>query len=126
MSKIIDTLFYTDSHEWVKIEGEYAFVGITDFSQNQLGNIKYIDSGDVSNNVDKGDEFGSIESTKAASDLMAPLSGSIVEVNKELINSPELINKDPYECWIIKIKLTDLSEVDSLMDANAYRDFIKG
>lgn len=124
MSQIIDNLLYTDSHEWVRIEGEYAYIGITDFSQKQLGEIKFIDSSEVAKQLTKGDEFGSIESTKATSDLLAPISGSIVEINKELLSSPNLINKDPYQNWIVKIKLSDPTETKNLMDNKAYKSFL--
>lgn len=125
MSKIIDNLYYTESHEWVKIDGEFAYIGITDFSQNQLGEIKYIDAGEKSKEINKGDEFGSIESTKATSDLLAPLSGTIEETNKEVGNNPNSINKDPYTHWIVKIKLSNQSEIQSLMDHIAYKAYIE-
>lgn len=125
MSKIIDNLYYTESHEWVKIDGDFAYIGITDFSQNQLGDIKYIDTGEKLEKINKGDEFGSIESTKATSDLLAPLSGTIEETNKEVSNNPNSINKDPYTHWLVKIKLSNQSEIQSLMDHLAYKAYIE-
>lgn len=121
MSKIIEELFYSDSHEWVKIDGDYAFIGITDFAQHQLGNIVYVDMPEVGDEVSKDEEFGAVESVKAASDLISPLSGTIVEINTTLESEPELINKDAYGHWIMKIKLSDASEVDKLMDAKVYK-----
>lgn len=121
MSKIIEELFYSDSHEWVKIDGEYAYIGITDFAQHQLGSIVYVDMPEVGDEISKDEEFGAVESVKAASDLISPLSGTIVEINATLESEPELINKDAYGHWIMKIKISDPSEVDKLMDAKAYK-----
>jgi len=120
MSKIIEGLYYAESHEWVKIEGEYAYIGITDFAQHQLGNIVYVDMPEVDDEIEQGEDFGAVESVKAASDLMSPVSGTVVEINEKLEDEPELINQDAYSNWIIKIKLSDASEVDKLMDSKAY------
>ena len=125
MSKIIDGLFYAESHEYVKIEGEYGYVGITDYAQHELGNVVYVDMPEVDDEVSAGEDFGAVESVKAASDLISPVSGVVVEINEALNDSPELINSDPYANWIIKVQLSDASETENLMDAAAYKEFIK-
>ena len=124
MSKIIDGLFYAESHEYVKIEGEYGYVGITDYAQHELGNVVYVDMPEVDDEVSAGEDFGAVESVKAASDLISPVSGTVVEINEALNDSPELINEDPYANWIIKVQLSDASETENLMDAAAYKAFI--
>ena len=124
MSKIIDGLFYAESHEYVKIEGEYGYVGITDYAQHELGNVVYVDMPEVDDEVEAGEDFGAVESVKAASDLISPVSGTVVEINEALNDSPELVNEDPYANWIIKVQLSDASETENLMDAAAYKAFI--
>ena len=123
MSKVIEGLYYSESHEYVKVEGEYGYIGITDYAQNALGNIVYVDMPDVDDEIEAGEEFGAVESVKAASDLMSPVSGTVVEVNSELEDTPELINQDAYGNWIVKVELSDKGELDGLMDAKAYEDF---
>ena len=103
MSKIIEGLYYAESHEYVKIEGEFGYVGITDYAQDQLGNVVYVDMPEVDDEVTAGEEFGAVESVKAASDLYSPVSGVVVEVNEALDGEPGLINKDAYANWIIKV-----------------------
>lgn len=125
MSKIIEGLFYAESHEYVKIEGEFGYVGITDYAQHELGNVVYVDMPEVDDEVSAGEDFGAVESVKAASDLISPVSGVVVEINDALNDSPELINSDPYANWIIKVQLSDVSETENLMDAAAYKEFIK-
>ena len=125
MSKVIEGLYYSESHEYVKVEGEYGYVGITDFAQHELGNVVYVDMPEVDDNVTAGEDFGAVESVKAASDLISPVSGVVVEVNEALGDEPELINKDAFANWIIKVKLSDMSELDELMDAAAYTAFIE-
>lgn len=120
MSKVIEGLYYSESHEWVKVEGAYGYIGITDYAQHALGNIVYVDMPDVDDEVEKDAEFGAVESVKAASDLISPVSGKVVEVNEVLEDQPELLNQDAYANWIIKVELTDTTELDSLMDAKAY------
>ncbi|HBC21102.1 MAG TPA: glycine cleavage system protein GcvH [Porphyromonadaceae bacterium] len=120
MSKILDDLRYAESHEWVKLEGEIATVGITDYAQHALGNIVYVDMPEVGDEVTKDEEFGAVESVKAASDLMSPVSGEVVEINEALEDTPEAINADAYANWIMKVKVSDASEIDSLLDAAAY------
>ncbi len=112
--------YFSETHEYVRVEGEYGFVGITDYAQKQLGNIVYVDMPDIDDDVTAGDVFGAVESVKAASDLMSPVSGTVVEVNEALENSPELINQDANDNWIIKVKLSDPSELETLMDEATY------
>lgn len=121
MAKIIDGLYYSESHEFVKVEGEYGYVGITDYAQEQLGNVVYVDMPEVGDDVTAGEEFGAVESVKAASDLVSPVSGCVDEINEALEEAPELINKDAFDNWIIKVKLSNPAELDSLMDAEAYK-----
>ncbi len=120
MAKVIEGLYYTESHEYVRVEGEYGYIGITDYAQNELGNVVYVDMPEVDDELTAGEEFGAVESTKAASDLNSPVSGTVVEVNSALEDTPELINQDAYANWIVKVKLSDTAELDSLMDAKAY------
>lgn len=124
MSKIIEGLFYAESHEYVRVEGEYGYIGITDYAQHELGNVVYVDMPDVDEEVTAGEDFGAVESVKAASDLISPVSGTVVEVNEALNDNPELVNSDPYENWIIKVQLSDASETANLMGADAYKTFI--
>ena len=123
MAKVLEGLYYSESHEYVRVEGDYGFIGITDYAQNALGAVVYVDMPEVDDEVEAGEEFGAVESTKAASDLMAPVSGTVVEVNEALDDQPELINQDAYENWIIKVQLSDKSQLDNLMDAAAYEAF---
>lgn len=121
MAKILEGLRYSESHEYVKNEGDYAVVGITDFAQEQLGNVVYVDVPEVGDEVTAGETFGAVESTKAASDLVCPVSGEVVEVNEALEDEPELVNKDAFgEGWIIKVKLANPEEVEQLLDAKGY------
>ena len=119
MAKILENLLYTKSHEWVKVDGSIATVGVTDFAQDSLGSVVYVE-GFLDEHVDKESECGAIESVKAASDIMAPVSGTVIEVNNDVLDNPELINSDPYNNWILKIEMDDESELDSLLDAKAY------
>src|SRR5574344_1612236 len=120
MAKVLEGLYYTESHEYVKVDGEFGFIGVTDYAQQQLGNVVYVDMPEVDDEVNAGEEFGAVESVKAASDLISPVSGVVVEVNSALEDAPELINKDPYANWIMKVELADKTELDNLMDAKAY------
>ncbi|MDY2829342.1 MAG: glycine cleavage system protein GcvH [Sodaliphilus sp.] len=124
MSNIIDGLYYSESHEFIKVEGDFGFIGITDYAQHELGNVVYVDMPEVDDEVNAGEEFGAVESVKAASDLNSPVSGTVVEVNDALEDEPGLINKDAFANWIIKVQLSDKSELDNLMDAAAYKKFI--
>ena len=123
MAKVIEGLYYSESHEFVKVEGNVGFVGITDYAQNALGTVVYVDMPDVDDEVEAGEEFGAVESTKAASDLISPVSGTVIEINEALEDQPELINQDAFENWIIKVELSDKSDLDNLMDAAAYEEF---
>jgi len=123
MAKVLEGLYYSESHEYVRVDGDFGYIGITDYAQNALGNVVYVDMPDVDDEVTAGEEFGAVESVKAASDLMAPVSGVVVEVNDALDDEPELVNKDAYENWIIKVTLSDKTELDNLMDAKAYAQF---
>ena len=123
MSKLLEGLYYSESHEYVKVEGDFGFVGITDYAQNALGNVVYVDMPEVDDEVTAGEEFGAVESVKAASDLISPVSGTVVEINEALEDTPELINQDAFENWIIKVELSDKSDLDNLMDAAAYEAF---
>ncbi len=122
---IPENLKYTKDHEWIKIEGDLAVVGITDFAQSELGDIVYVDVESQGDNVEQEEVFGSVEAVKTVSDLFMPLSGEVVEFNEELESSPESINTDPYgKGWIIKILISDKSQIDSLLDATAYKEII--
>lgn len=123
MAKVIEGLFYSESHEYLKVEGKIGIIGITDYAQKALGNVVYVDMPDVDDDVEAGTEFGAVESVKAASDLISPVSGTVIEVNESLEDAPELINQDAYENWIIKVELSDKAELDNLMDAKAYEEF---
>lgn len=122
MAKVIEGLFYSESHEYVKVEGDFAYVGITDYAQHALGNVVYVDMPEVDDEVEADEDFGAVESVKAASDLISPVSGTIVEVNEALEDKPELLNEDAFENWIMKVQLSDKSELDALMDAAAYEE----
>ena len=124
MSKIIEGLKYSETHEWVKVEGNVAIVGVSDYAQKEMGDITYVDMPDVDDEVSKDEEFGALESVKASSDLVSPVSGVVVEKNEALEDAPELINQDPYENWIIKVEMSDASELDSLLDAAGYASLI--
>jgi glycine cleavage system H protein len=123
MAKVLEGLYYSESHEYVRVEGDFGFIGITDYAQNALGNVVYVDMPEVDDEVSAGEEFGAVESVKAASDLMSPVTGVVVEVNEALEDQPELVNQDAYENWIIKVQISDKSELDGLMDAKAYAAF---
>jgi glycine cleavage system H protein len=123
MAKIEEGLYYAESHEFVRVDGNFGYVGITDYAQSQLGNVVYVDMPEVDDEVNAGEEFGAVESVKAASDLISPISGTVVEVNEALENKPELINQDAFSNWIMKVEMNDASEVEKLMDAEAYKKF---
>ena len=123
MAKFTEGLYYSESHEYVRVEGEFAYIGITDYAQNALGNVVYVDLPEVDDEIEAGEDFGAVESVKAASDLTSPVSGVVVETNEALEDEPELINKDAFANWIMKVKLADTTELDNLMDAKAYEAF---
>lgn len=117
-------MLYTEDHEWLKVEGDTAYIGITDFAQNQLGDIVYVELPEVGDEIEKEDVFSAIESVKAASDSYMPVDGEVLEVNEELEDAPELLNTDAFENWIIKIRLTDESQLDDLMSSGEYEEYI--
>ena len=123
MAKTIEGLFYSESHEWVKVDGETAIIGISDHAQQAMGNIVYVDMPEEEDEVTANEDFGAVESVKAASDLISPVSGVVVEVNEALADAPELLNKDAYENWLIKVNMDDPEELKNLMDAAAYEKF---
>jgi glycine cleavage system H protein len=125
MSKIIEGLLYSESHEWVKVDGKVAIIGVTDFAQSEMGDITYVDLPSKDDDITKDEEFGALESVKASSELLCPVSGTIVAVNEKLEDAPELINEDPYANWIIKVEMSDASELNSLLTAAAYAEIIK-
>ncbi len=117
-------IFYTESHEWIKVEDDYGYVGITDYAQESLGEIVFVELPEVDDLVEAGNEFSAVESVKAATDIISPVSGTIVEVNEELEDNPELINEDAFENWIVKIDLDDKSELDTLLTEEEYKELI--
>ncbi len=123
MAQVLEGLYYSESHEYIRVEGDFGFIGITDFAQKALGNVVYVDMPDVDDEVSAGEEFGAVESVKAASDLISPVSGNVVEVNEALEDSPELVNQAAYDNWIIKVELSDKDELENLMDAAAYTEY---
>ena len=125
MSNVMNDCLYTKSHEYVRIEGLYAYVGITDYAQQQLGNVVYVDMPEVGDEVTAEEEFGAVESVKAASDLISPVSGTVEEINEDLEDNPELINEDAFKNWIIKVKLSDKSELDNLLTPEQYQNICK-
>lgn len=126
MSKLVEGLYYSKSHEWVKLLGDdVALIGITDFAQSELGDVVFVDLPEAGDTISQEEEFGAVESVKAASDLIAPVSGEILEINEELVGEPELLNKNPYENWLIKVKLENNDELGSLLSSDQYDDFIK-
>lgn len=121
MSKIIEGLKYSESHEWVKVEGNVAVIGVSDFAQKEMGDITYVDMPEEGDDVIAGEEFGALESVKASSELISPVSGTVVAVNAELEDAPEKVNEDAYGSWIIKVEMSNAAELDSLLDAAAYK-----
>ena len=122
MAKTVEGLYYSESHEWVKVEGNVAVVGITDFAQHAMGDLSYVDMPEVDDEVEAGEEFGAVESVKAASDLFSPVTGTVVEINEALEDAPELLNEDAFANWIMKVEMSDPMELDALMDAAAYEE----
>lgn len=122
--KVVKDLLYTEDHEWVKVEGDMAYVGIADYAQENLGDIVYVELPEVDDEFEKEEAFAAVESTKAAADVYMPFSGKIVEVNEELIDDPALLNSDPYENWMVKVELADKSELDELMTSEDYEKLL--
>ena len=124
---IPDNLKYSKDHEWLRVDGDVAFVGITDFAQNELGDIVFVEVETVDEILDKDETFGTIEAVKTVSDLLMPVGGEIVEFNEKLEDTPELINNDPYgDGWIVRIKITDKSGTEDMLDSEAYKALIEG
>ena len=120
MSKIVEGLLYSESHEWVKVDGDVAIIGVSDFAQSEMGDITYVEMPDVDDEFNAGDDFGALESVKTSSELITPVSGKVIACNEALEDQPELINEDAYAAWIVKIEMSDKSELDSLLTAAAY------
>ncbi|NLJ97885.1 MAG: glycine cleavage system protein GcvH [Tissierellia bacterium] len=122
--KVVKDLFYTEDHEWVKVDGDEAYIGLSDYAQNALGDIVYVDLPEVEDEFDKEEGFSAVESVKAAADIYMPVGGTILEINEDLFDNPELLNQDPYENWVVKIKVADKAELDELMTSEEYEKFL--
>ena len=121
----LEDLKYTNDHEWVRLKGDIAYVGITNFAQGELGDIVYVEIETLNQKIEQGDVFGTVEAVKTVSDLFMPISGEIIEINQKLESEPELVNNDPYrEGWMVKIKYDDISQFDQLLDHNSYEKLI--
>jgi glycine cleavage system H protein len=125
MSKVLENLLYASSHEWARIEGDVAYVGISDYAQHALGSVVFVDLPSIGDTFNQEEEFGAVESVKAASDLLMPLSGEVLEVNDTVIDQPELLNEDPYAHWLIKISVTEASETKNLLNSQEYAQICK-
>ena len=123
--KVVKDLYYTEDHEWLKVEGEEAYIGLADFAQDSLGDIVYVELPEVDDEFEKEEGFSAVESVKAASDVFMPVDGKIVEINEELLDDPALLNQDPYENWIVKIEMSDKAQLDDLMTAEEYEKFLE-
>ena len=123
--KVIPSLKYCKEHTWVKLQNDYAYIGITDYAQDQLGEILFVEMPEVEDEITKGEDFGVVESSKVASDLIAPISGEVIEINEALEDEPEAINEDPYEAWIIKVKILDNDELESLLNSDGYESSLE-
>lgn len=123
MSKVLEGLLYSESHEWVRMEGDVAVIGVSDYAQHSMGALTYVDLPEVGDAFEQGESFGALESVKAASELYTPVSGEVVEVNSDLEDEPEAVNNDPYGAWIIKVRVEDKSQLDALMGPEAYDKF---
>ncbi len=121
MAKVLEGLLYAESHEWVRLEGDIATIGVSDFAQEEMGDITYVDLPEVDDDVEKGEEFGALESVKASSELYSPVTGVVVEVNDEVVDAPEKINEDAFSAWLIKVKVGNPAKVEGLLDAEAYK-----
>ena len=123
--KVIPSLKYTDKHEWIRIDGEFAYIGITEYAQDQLGEVLFVEMPEVGDVLSQCEEYGVVESSKVASDLIAPLSGEVVEINERLDDEPEYINEDPYDAWVVKIKISDEDELENLLNSDGYESIIE-
>lgn len=122
--KVVKDLYYTEDHEWLKVEGGEAYIGLADYAQDQLGDIVYVELPEVDEEYEQGEAFSAVESVKAAEDVYMPVDGKIIEVNEELLDNPALLNEDPYENWIVKIEIADKSQLDDLMTSEEYEKFL--
>lgn len=125
MSTVIEGLLYSESHEWVKVDGNIAIIGVSDFAQSEMGDITYVDMPDEGDTVEKEKEFGALESVKASSELYSPVTGTVVACNTEIEDAPEKINEDPYGSWIIKVEMSDSAELNNLLPAAEYARIAK-
>lgn len=123
--KVLKDLYYTKDHEWIKVEGNEGYIGLTDYAQDQLGDIVYVELPEVDDEFEKEEAFSAVESVKAASDVYMPVDGKILEVNEALLDEPALLNEDPYENWIVKIEITDKSQLDELMTSEEYEKYLE-
>lgn len=121
----MENIYYSQSHEYIRVEGNHGYIGISDYAQKALGNVVYVDMPEEGDTFSAGDDFGAIESVKAASDLIIPVSGTVIEINETLADNPRLINEDAMANWIIKIELSDPAELDRLMDSQAYAKYLE-
>ena len=119
----MEKIYYLPTHEYIKVDGNNGYIGISEYASKQLGTVTYVDVPEDGDEFEAGEEFGAIESRKAASDLYSPVSGEVVEINEELVDNPKLINNDPLNAWIVKVKINDFAELDGLMDTAAYTAF---
>lgn len=122
--KVEKGLLYTKDHEWVKVEGEEAYIGLADYAQSNLGDIVYVELPDAGDEIEAEEELASVESVKAAAEVFSPISGEVLEANEELDDDPALLNADPYANWIVKLSIKDKAELDGLMDDKAYEEFL--
>jgi glycine cleavage system H protein len=121
--KILEELYYTKEHDWIKVDGNIAMIGITDKAQNLLGDIVYIELPEEDDEIAKGESYGVVESVKAATDLLAPISGEVIEINEEVVDEPEKVNEDAYENWFIKVSIEDKEQLNKLLSAKEYTEF---
>lgn len=122
--KVVKGLYYSNDHEWVKVDGNDAYIGISDYAQHNLGDIVYVELPEIDDEIAKDDTFSSVESVKAAADVYIPVGGKVLEVNEALVDDPALLNVDPYENWIIKVELSDKAQLDDLMNSEDYEKFL--
>ncbi|CAM2854187.1 glycine cleavage system protein GcvH [Hathewaya histolytica] len=122
--KVLENLLYSKDHEWVKVDGDKAYIGITDYAQDALGDIVYVELPSIDDELSKDETFGTIESVKAASDAFSPISGTVIEVNESLEDTPDALNEDPYENWVVCVNVGDKSELEELMSAEDYKKFV--
>lgn len=123
--KVLKDLYYTKDHEWVKVDGDEGYIGLTDYAQDQLGDIVYVELPEVDDEFEKDEVVSAVESVKAASDVYMPVSGKILEVNEALLDEPALLNEDPYKNWIVKFEFTDKSQLDELMTSEEYEKYLE-